>query len=42
MNGVPSNAQDDEKKKKVEKWFSRYTPEELAPYFAKYDVRCNL
>jgi hypothetical protein len=29
------------KKKKVKKWFSRYTPEELAPYFAKYDAICD-
>ena len=30
------------KKKKVEKWwFSRYTPEELTPYFAKYDAICD-
>jgi len=30
------------KKKKVEKWwFSRYTPEELTPYFTKYDAICD-
>lgn len=29
------------RKKKVKKWYSRYTYEELGPYFAKYDAICD-
>lgn len=29
------------KKKKVEKWYGRYTYEELGPYYAKYDAICD-